>query len=410
MNASAWLLLAAAASEPAAAGIDEPPAHASRPEPGAPETTEPDDAPAAGPWVLGAFIDTSYQSSSNRPDNHVWRGMFTSPRTDEISVNLAALWVRRDAGTRDPFHFELAVQAGPAADALVSGEPTPGGTDSRFAGPETWKHLARANAGLSFDTGTDVSAGLLVCPIGLGMFWTPMNWHYSTPWALNAVPYYLLGGRVRQKLGKMVELQAWVVNGWQTMADVNDVPSYLAAVVLTPRDDVTIQQVGYFGPEDADVSLRGWRAFSNTQVTWNVERVGVAAHLDIGRERLTTTPDEPVALWLATAADVRWRILGERHTWDMAARGGGYWDRDGRMFGVRQWLIEAVYTNDVRLLDHLLVRLEYRYDRSTARDGFFYRQRATSDASPWLARDQHTVIAAVAGYFELGLARTRPRG
>jgi len=427
VNAIVWLLLAVAlrpyegpgavpAEQPAsvasaetstassAEAAAEPTPHV---EHAAPPPSEP--SPEAGTWVLGGFVDASYQSSNNQPDNHVWRGMFTSPRTNEISVNLAALYVRRDPGPRDPFHFELALHAGPAADALVSSEPTPGGPDSKFAGSETWKHLARANLGLSFDTGTDVTAGLMVCPIGLGLFWTPTNWHYSTPWTLNAVPYYMLGGRVSQKFADKVEIQAWVVNGWQTMGDINKVPSYMTAFIVTPRKDVTIQEIVYFGPDDVDMSPRAWRTFFNTQATYNTERFGIAALFDIGRERVTALPGEPVALWLAPAVDVRWRVLGERHTWDMSARGGGYWDRDGRMFGVRQWLFEAVYTNDVRLFDHVLARLEYRYDRSTAEDGFFYRRSATSDGAPGLGHDQHTIIAALTGYFEIGLPKLKVR-
>ena len=105
------------------------------PEPHAEHTTPPpeEQTPEAGPWVLGGFVDTAYQWSNNLPDNHVWRGMFTGPRTNEITLNLAALYVRRDPGRRDPFHLELALHLGPAADALVVGEPTPGGDDSGTA-------------------------------------------------------------------------------------------------------------------------------------------------------------------------------------------------------------------------------------------------------------------------------------
>lgn len=397
MDASVLALIAATLPAP----VEEVVAPAPVVEPATVASTE------TSAWVLGGFVDTAYQGATNQPNNHVWRGMFTSPRTNELTLNLAAVWVRRDARPRDPFHLELALHAGPAADALVSGEPTPGGADSHYAGVETWKHLARANAGLSLASGTDVTAGLMVCPIGLGVFWTPMNWHYTTPWTLNAVPYYLMGARVSQELGDKVEIQAWVVNGWQTMADVNKVPSYMAVLSIAPRDDVAIQQVAYFGPDDVDTSPRAWRTFSNSQVTWNTDRFGIAALFDIGRERRTTLPGEPVALWLAPAVDLRWRVLGDDPTWDMAARGGGYWDRDGRMFGVPQWLFEAVYTNDVRLFDHVLARLEYRYDHSTAPGGFFYRRGATNDAARGLARDQHTIIVALTGYFEIALGQRR---
>jgi hypothetical protein len=406
-------VVAVAAPDDAPSG-DAPPVETEAAKPVAPVSDDTADdssmlAPEAGPWVLGGFVDTAYQGSTNQPDNHDWRGMFSSPRTNEITLNLVGLYVRRDAAPRDPFHLELAINAGAAADALFVAEPTPGGENSRFAGPETWKHLGRANAGLAFDSGTDVTAGLMVCPIGLGIFWTPSNWHYTTPWSLNGVPYYLAGGRVTQNIGDKVQLQAWVVNGWQTLGDINKVPSYMTGIVITPRRDLSIQEMFYFGAEDVDPNPRSWRTFWNTQLAWNTEKVGVMALVDVGRERLTFLPGAPVALWVATDVDVRWRVLGRKHTWDMATRGGAYWDRDGRMFGVPTWLLSAVYTNDVRLFEHVLLRLEYRYDRATADGGFFYRHAATADDSPGLARDQHTIVAALTGYFEIGLPKVRAR-
>jgi hypothetical protein len=362
-------------------------------------------APDHGPWVLGGFVDMAYQGSNNQPQNHVWRSMYGTPRTNELSLNLGALWVRRDPDAASPFHVELASNVGPAADALVAAEPMPGGTENHFAGPEVWKHLARANTGLRLRTGTDVTVGLMVCPIGLGIFWTPTNTHYTAPWTLNGVPFYLAGGRITQKVGKMVELQGWVVDGWQTLGDINVVPSWMFGLVLTPRDDLVLQQMTYFGAEDIDPSPRAWRTFWNTQLTWTRERIALAGLFDIGRERLTAQLGEPVAMWLGATGDVRWRVLGGEHTWHMAARGGGHWDRDGRMFGVPQWLIDATYTNDFRLFEHILLRIEYRYDHSTAPGGYFYRRGATFDASPELAGDQHTIIGAVTGSFELNLPR-----
>ncbi len=47
----------------------------------------------------------------------------------------------------------------------------------------------------------------------------------------------------------------------------------------------------------------------------------------------------------------------------------------------------------------LLLRLEYRYDLSSSRAGFFYRDDAIADDAAGLARQQHTVFFSVAGVF-----------
>jgi hypothetical protein len=83
----------------------------------------------------------------------------------------------------------------------------------------------------------------------------------------------------------------------------------------------------------------------------------------------------------------------------MAARPEIYWDRDGRIFGVRQALLAGTITSDVRIAENLLLRVEYRYDRSTNPAGFFYRGPAITDDAKGLGRDQHTVFFAVAGVF-----------
>ena len=55
---------------------------------------------------------------------------------------------------------------------------------------------------------------------------------------------------------------------------------------------------------------------------------------------------------------------------------------------------------DVNLFGHLLLRLEYRYDRSTNPAGFFYRGPAIHDADPGLGREQHAVYLMATGIFE----------
>ncbi len=125
------------------------------------------DAGAEGfrPWEVGGFVDANYSFNSNLPDNHVNRLRSAVPRTGEFSLNLAVAYIRRDAvpGQTSPT-FELALQAGPAADALMYYEPEPGGADSRFAGKEVFKHIGRANVGVKLKRGTELSAGMHLSP------------------------------------------------------------------------------------------------------------------------------------------------------------------------------------------------------------------------------------------------------
>lgn len=361
------------------------------------------------PWEVGGFIDTNYSYNSNLPDNHVNRLRSAVPRTGEFSLNLAVAYIRRDAipGRFSPT-FELALQAGPAADALMYYEPTPGGDASRFAGVEVFKHIGRANVGFKTKRGTELSLGMHLSPVGIGIHWTPFNWNYTVSWELDGVPYYLAGLKLVHTINDRHGLQLWVVNGWQTLADTNKAPSMMLGYTFTPSPRFNFATFAYAGPDQADIRLPAWRLYSDTQFTYNVDRFGIGGLFDIGSERLTDQAGAPAALWTTGALFTRWRVLGKQRTWDMAARPELYWDRDGRIYGVaNNLLLGATYTNSVRLTENLLLRLEYRYDRSSLRQGYFYRGPAVHDSDPRFARDQHAVFLAVAGVFahRFGTAR-----
>lgn len=364
-------------------------------------------------WVVGGFIDTGYAFDHNLPDNHVRRGNFTAVRANEVTVNLAAIYVRHTPTDAEPWLFELAGQVGAAAAGLLATEPRPGGDASNFTGPEVWQHLARANVGVRVPkVGTELALGLFTTPIGIYSFWSKDNWTFSTPWHLNGVPYVLMGGRVSQPIGEKFVAQAWIVNGWQTYGDINRVPSVMVGGAYTPHRHLTLSQWTYFGAEDVDNRPRAWRALFDQWIVYDNGTWALSGVFDVGRERLTAIFGEPVALWLGGAITARGRVYTAprgRVSWDMYGRGEAFWDRDGRMFGVRQLMGAGAYGNTVTLFDHVMLRVEYRYDRSTNRAGYFYKGSAVHDDDVGLGRDQHSVFFALTGYFEHAFATRRAK-
>ncbi|MEX1363425.1 MAG: outer membrane beta-barrel protein [Nannocystaceae bacterium] len=378
----------------------------SQPDPAA----EPVPAPApatddgAGPptWIAGAFVDTSYLLNSNFPGNHLYAGAVTHPRTGEFTLNVVAAQLRHEATEDEPLRFELALHAGAAVDALYAGEPVPGGAAGNFAGPEVWKHIALANAGYRFASGTEIDAGLQGAPIGVGGFWSKDNWTYSPALASNAVPYYLMGLRVAQDLPKGLRAEAWMVNGWQTIGDVNKAPSGLVGLHWAGGRTTAAAQV-FFGPEQADLDPESWFVHVDTQVIWDGRPVGVAVVADAGREGRTAGGQD--SYWIGGGVWVRgflWET--ERSALVLAARPEAWGDPNGRIYGTPQTLLSGTIGPSLYLRDLLQVRLEYRYDRSLASDGFFLRGDSLA-----LVDDQHTVMLNLLGKVEHAFARRRPQ-
>jgi len=217
-----------------------------------------------------------------------------------------------------------------------------------------------------------------------------------------------MGGMIEQSLPAGFGIQGWIVNGWQTIADVNTAPSYMVSLFRN-RGDWSVTSQVYFGPEGTDLAPRSWRVHWDTQATYSGPRWGIAGVVDFGQDRITEEEGEPQNLWLLGALFVH-GILWENDAveLDLAARPELMWDRDGLLFGVPQLMFGETVTFSSRFYDHLLVRLEYRYDRSTAENGFFYRERAIADTDQ-LASQQHTIFLGVVGYFERGFYLGRKR-
>lgn len=387
-----------------------PAAEGARAAPAAPKAPGPARAPVRpSGWVVGGFVDTQYVVNSNFPANHVFRGTPVTARTGEFSPNLLVGYVRKDP-VASPWMFEVALQAGAAADAVYAADPVPGGDSGRYSGPETWKHIGRAWGGVRLRSGVEIAAGLMPAPTHFGSFWTKDNWHASITWGYSSVPFVLTGLRAYLPLGARAGVNLWLVNGYGTLADANRAPSGLVNLVVKPARDLTLVQNVYAGPEDGDLRLSAWRMLIDSQVVFTRERWAVAVVGDYGRERLTWLEGQPVAAWANGMVSLRWHVLGRRARWGMAARPEFFWDHRGRMFGgpvLDRWLVAGTYTNDFHLLDALLLRVEYRYDRALGDGGFFYRGDATTDGAKGLAAQQHSLIFGFVASIERSLAPSR---
>ncbi|WP_205632903.1 outer membrane beta-barrel protein [Enhygromyxa salina] len=376
-------------------------------------TPEADEAKRKGGWQAEVFVDVAWGFNSNSPNNHVYRGMFTNPRTNELAVNNVGAFIRHPAREGQPWIFELGFHAGAAVDALTSGEPIPGGDDGKFAGSEVFKHIALGNVGIALPKAKTVfAAGVFEGPMGIGSFWTRHNWNYTTTWESNLVPYYLAGAKIAQPLPAGFELSGWVVNGFQSYADLNSAPSGLVGLTWTrgptpvssPRSGETALSLAtyvYFGPEGTSLEAKDWLVYWDTWAIYDFDdHFSLAAVWDLGVDRAGRA-NELQSLYTGGALFARGTVFEGKHAKvDLAVRPEASLDRDGRFFGVDQWLISGTGTASLQLYDHLLVRAEYRYDHSTATNGFFYQHELGGDDDVGLATDQHTVFLSLTGWWD----------
>ena len=80
--------------------------------------TDQQPAPSATDWHYGAFVDGGFAKDFTDPVNHLFRSRGTTPRVDEVDLNMAAAYVRRIASASSPWGLEITGQAGQDSKAF----------------------------------------------------------------------------------------------------------------------------------------------------------------------------------------------------------------------------------------------------------------------------------------------------
>ena len=66
-----------------------------------------DQQPAKTLWHYGAYLDLTYPIDFNYPSNHIWRSKVTTQKVNELSLNAAMAYVRKDVDTSSRWGMEI---------------------------------------------------------------------------------------------------------------------------------------------------------------------------------------------------------------------------------------------------------------------------------------------------------------
>jgi hypothetical protein len=357
--------------------------------PGPAPTPSPEPAPAAARTLrVGGFVDAYYAYNGNRPADHAnfFPGVGTSAkRHNEISVNLAQVDLTLDPR---PVGFRLALGFGTSTEVVHGFEPT-----GPAVGPVVWKHVVQAS--VQWNTGVGrgllLEGGIYPSHIGMESFQTHLNWNYTRSWLGELSPYYQAGVKLAYPFSDHWSGQLHFLNGWQTIGDNNDGKS-VGAQLAYSNSKLSLILNGFLGPElpgdDEDL-----RALGDVVVTYKAtSSFSVGASVDVAREG---RPDGAGVNWWGVGGYARFAPPDSRTA--LALRGEYYDDPDGAISGTAQKLKEVTATLEHRPADHLILKLEGRYDKSSA--DVFGRDVLDADGTPLRKRSQFLVLLGAVAAF-----------
>jgi hypothetical protein len=342
-------------------------------------------APPEDTLAVHGFVDVVYAHDFNRPADRAtfFPGVGTAAkRHGEFSLNQAQIEL---GAPPSPVGFRLALGFGTALEVVHSGEP-----DGAFANAGVFRNVLYASAQYKAPVGSGLllEAGIFPCHVGFEGFNTKDNWNYTRSWLAEFSPYYSAGVRASYSWNERWSSQLHVLNGWQIVSENNSAKSIGAQIAYT-RGSASLFLNVIGGPERPD-NEKDWRVLADL-----VANVKVSSALFVGTSFDIATESRPGknASWNGIAAYAR--LSPPTSKTALALRVERFADRDGAISSTRQRLAEATLTLEHRPAPGLIVKLEGRYDRSTA--ALF--AATAHDGSPVLRRHQLLVLAGVVAAF-----------
>lgn len=351
----------------------------------------PTSAPTNSPWKYGGFFDLGYLLDFNHPSNHLFRNRGTTPRVNELDLNMAALYLTKDASLNSRWGMELEAQAGEDSKAFGFSATAP-----NLAAANWMRHIGKADVSYlaPVGNGLTVQGGIFNSLIGYDSLYAKDNFNYTRPWGADYTPYLMMGVNVSYPFSKKISATGFIITDYFHLAHPNSVPSWGGQLAYSAAQRLTFKETVLYGAHQADTSLEFWRFFSDSIAEWRPDPVTVAFEYQAGTEKVAAA-GSPRALWMSAQLPVHWTVHGP---WSVTLRPEFAWDRDGRWTGFPQTIKAVTSTLEYRHAyrkTNTIVRLEHRYDDSRGKGGGFFYGAPVQPGADGLTPTQQLLIAGL---------------
>ncbi len=357
---------------------------------------EPVNKPLTPPWQYGGVVDLGYLLDFNHPANHLFRNRGTTPRVDELDLNMAAVYLRKDVAAESRWGMELTMQAGQDAKIFGFSATAPnlaGANWLRHLGPTNVSYLAQVGKGLT------LQAGIFNSFIGYDSLYAKNNLSYTRPWGADYTPYLMLGMNATYPLTQKLTGTVFVLNGYWHLANANAVPSWGGQFAYKSSDHWTLKETVLIGPHQSETAFEFWRFLSDSIAEWKREPLTVALEYQAATEKVAIA-GQPHATWMSAQLPAHWML--ERHL-SLTVRPEFAWDSEGRWTGFPQTIKGVTSTVEYRVLYRqatTILRLEHRFEDSRGQGGGFFSGRESAPGAVGLTPTQHLLVFGVVLTFD----------
>lgn len=199
------------------------------------------------------LLDVNYTYSFNNPIDNTVVGSTALARNNE--VQLSALHFGGDftyQGARARFMTQFGTRSivVPRNDYSVY--------KGQYQLANVYRYLSEANIGYHFDKwyGINVDAGMFMSYIGLNSYYQQENWEYQASFTSDNTPWFFNGLRVQIHPTKLLKIEPWIINGWQSYGKFNAMPGIGGNITWMPSSDLKLLTNNYYGTDVAGIPSR----------------------------------------------------------------------------------------------------------------------------------------------------------
>ncbi|HMV50282.1 MAG TPA: outer membrane beta-barrel protein, partial [Blastocatellia bacterium] len=338
---------------------------------------------------FSGIVDGYYSYNNNKVD------MFTQGRAFDVrhnafSLQLAKLTLNKANSKDDPLGFRVDLGLGETVDRVIS--------VSDSSRNDATKHVLQAYASYvaPIGKGLTLDFGKFYTPVGAEVIETKDNFNYSRGWLFTYGPYYHAGLRAKYAFNDKVALTGFVMNGWDNVfennVDDNAGKTFGFQVGLTPTKKFALTQTYLAGPEaplanvPAASKRDNWRHIADTVATVFVnDKLTLLGNFVYGADGDNAGNR---GKWTGGAAYFKYAF---NNRFAFSPRFEVFNDKDGLRTGTAQTVKDITLTQEVKLVNNLLTRFEFRRD--------FSNQKFFTNSAGAARANQNTFIMGISYFF-----------
>jgi Putative beta-barrel porin-2, OmpL-like. bbp2 len=338
---------------------------------------------------VSGIVDGYYSFNNNKVDLFS-QGRAFDVRHNAFSLQMAKISFERKNSKENPIGFRIELGVGETVDRVISVSDSSRNDATKHVLQAYGSYVAPIGKGLTLDFGK------FYTPIGGEVVDTKDNFNYSrafTYWY--GGPFYHMGLRAKYAVNDKVALTGLLVNGWDNVFENNAKGSGKSVggqIALTPNSKFSVVQSYLVGKEAPlanvpDKSLRdNVRHIADTLATVYVnDKLTLMGEYTLGADG---DNDGKRGKWQAYASYLR---LALNSRMAFSPRFEIFKDRSGLRSGVGQTLKGLTLTQEFKLVDNFITRVEFRRD--------FSDQKFFTNAGGAARNNQNTFIIGLSYFF-----------